>query len=287
MADNHYVIDATAENFAEAVVANSHRVPVMVDFWAAWCGPCKMLLPVVTRLAEEYAGQFILAKVNIDEQQALATQYGVRSVPTVLILRHGEIVDQFMGAQPESAIRPLIDAWIERESDRALATAKGLAQTGKGEEALALLTSWLEREPENSRLLVGQAELLVAQDRFAEAEALMRALPADVGARPEVATLLAQLEFGRSAHGAPSLPELERAVAEDPKNSAARYQLAARHVVAGQFEEALRQLLELVRRDRTFGNDAGRTGMLKVFELLGGKGELVSRYRSQMFNALH
>jgi putative thioredoxin len=287
MADNPFVIDVTAGSFGQAVVEASHRLPVLVDFWAAWCGPCKALLPTLTRLAAEYRGQFLLAKVNIDEQPELATRFGVRSVPTVKLFRFGEAVDEFLGAQPEGQIRALLDRYVETEVDRALAAAGALFEGGESGEALALGRRVVAENPDHHRARVVLAEMQAATGAFDEAEQTLASLPPALRMEATVQALLAQIEFGRINAAAPPLAELERQVAEAPDDSAARYQLAATRLARGDHEQALEEFLELMRRDRAFGDDAARKGMVKVFDLLGSDAELVSRYRRRMASLLY
>lgn len=280
------IIDVTADDFAASVLERSREVPVLVDFWASWCGPCKMLMPLLDKLAGEYQGQFLLAKANIDEQQSLATQYRVQSVPTVKVFRHGEVVDEFLGVQSEPAIRAIIDRYVERASDRAFAEAQAAYARGEVETALETARTAVESDPHNHRLAIAFAEMLLEQDRLDEAEKQLGTLPAHVAAEDAVAALLARLEFARIAYAAPAAKQLEAIVAADPAASEVRYQLACRYIVTGDYESAMGQLIELMRRDRNYGGDAARKALLKVFDILGG-GELVQRYRAQMARALY
>lgn len=283
MNDHAHVIDVTAANFSEAVLETSERVPVLVDFWASWCGPCKMLMPILEKLAAEYGGQFILAKVNIDEQQELAVQFGVRSVPTVKVVRQGAVVDEFTGAQPESTIRAILDEHVERESDRIIAEAVGTYEKGRVDEALGALRTLMGDEPSNHRAALALAEMLVAADEFKEADALLRGLPADVGASEQVTNLQTRLSMGQTAADAPPAQELEARLTADPKDSEARLQLAVRKAVAGEYEPAMELLLEVLKDPSR--REEARTTLLKIFEMVGS-GELVKRYRSRMASAL-
>ncbi len=286
MNDSQFIIDVTAENL-QSVLQLSHQTPVLVDFWAPWCEPCKMLLPIVEKLAREYQGQFILAKVNIDEQQALAGQFGVRSVPTVKMVRDSQLRDEFSGALPEAEVRAFIERHIDNASDRVIDAAMTAYSQGQSAEAEQLLRDAMTMEPVNYRAHLTLGELLARDGRSEEAQQLLAALPADVGADPAAQSLRARLTFATAAADAPPLAALQEALAANPKDSAARYQLAMRLIMEGEYEAALQQLLELVRRDRGYGDDAGRKAMLQVFELLGGEGELVGHYRRQMFTAMH
>lgn len=287
MSDSPYIQDPVTEaSFAEQVLQASRRVPVLVDFWAEWCAPCRMLMPVLAKLADEYQGRFVLAKVNTDEQQALAARYGIRSLPTIKLFKGGEVVDEFMGVQPESAIRTLLERHIERPSDRLVEQAEAALETGDEARARTLLEEARDLDPANPRVKIALARTLMQAGEPERAEILLDDLKGEARERPEVKALKAQLAFARIAAEAPDRKTLERRVAADPADLEARYRLSAHQVLAGQFEPAMEQLLEILRRDRNFRDDAPRKALLALFEIVGG-GELVNRYRSRLFNILH
>ncbi|MFP4182468.1 MAG: thioredoxin [Thiohalospira sp.] len=281
------IVDVTAEDFEQQVLEESRQRPVVTDFWAAWCGPCQSLMPVLERLAEEYAGAFRLARVNTDEQQQLAADWGVRGLPTVKVFRHGEVVEEFTGAQPESAIRPLIDNHLPRASDATVEQAEAERAAGRPEEALALLRPVAEAEPDNTRLQLLLIELLADTGRPDEAEAAIDGLPVNLASDPRVERLRARVTLARIAGEGPGEATIERRLAEDGDDLEARYRRGARAALAGDHETALADFLHILQRDRTFAEDGGRKGLLAVFELLGNEGELVNRYRSRLFAALH
>jgi putative thioredoxin len=287
MSETDSIVDVTAEDFEQEVVEASRQRPVLVDFWASWCGPCQSLMPVLERLAEEYTGAFRLARVNTDEQQQLAADWGVRGLPTVKVFRHGEVVEEFTGAQPESAIRPLIDNHLPRESDATVEKVEAEREAGRPEEALALLRPAAEAEPENTRLQLLLAELLVDTGRADEAEALLDGLPVNLASDPRVESLRARGTLARIAAEGPADDELDRRLEADGDDLEARYHRAARRALEGDHETALADFLHVLQSDRGFAEDGGRRGLLAVFELLGNSGELVNRYRGRMFAALH
>jgi putative thioredoxin len=286
MADSPYIVTVTAENFQSIVLNGSFDRPVLVDFWADWCAPCRMLMPILAQLAEEYRGRFILAKVNTEEQQSLAAQFGIRSLPTVQLFKSGQPVDQFMGALPEGQIREFLDRHIPRASDGLLAQAQGFMAAGDLDAAQSMIDKAREQDPENARLALADVQLMAARGEIAEALSAIDRLPIDLATEPEVLALRGQLRFASALDGAPSESDLAARVAADPTDSLARYQQAAYQVLRGEYEAALENLLTLMKRDRAFQEDAGRKGMLAIFDLLGA-GDLVARYRAKMMNALY
>ena len=288
MAASPYIVDPVTEaNFGEAVIERSREVPVLVDFWAEWCGPCRMLMPVLSRLAEEYGGRFVLAKVNTDAEQGLAMRYGIRGIPALKLFRNGEVVEELVGVQPESTIRAMIDRYIERPADRVREEARAAVRAGAPETAVALLRRALEEEPDYAPLRLDLAAALAAAGRFDEAEETFAALPREVRESAEGKALAARLLFARAATEAPPRERLEEALREGRAGSDELYALAARRVVAGEHEGALELLLELLRRDPGYRDGAARRAVLAVFDLLGGEGELVQRYRKRLFALLH
>src|SRR5574340_189256 len=282
-----YSLDVTAADFAQTVIEGSRRAPVIVDFWAPWGGPCRSLKPILEKLAEEYRGKFTLAKVNSDENQALAAQYGVRGIPNVKAFADGEIVDEFSGALPESAVREFIDRLIPSPGEELRLRALEIRRQGNAVEALEMLAQASALDPGNEAIRIDAAKILLDLDRVEEAGRLLADISAAARSQARVMALLARLEFAGKSRALPDAATLEGRIRADENNLQARLELVNRYVAEQQYEPALAQLLEIVRRDRNFGEDAGRKTMLAVFNLLGDQGELVVKYRRLLASALH
>ncbi len=287
MADSPFVVTLTAKNFRQVVIEGSLQRPVLVDFWADWCAPCRALMPVLAKLADAYDGKFLLGKLDTEAERELAAQFGIRSLPTVQLFKDGKPVDQFMGALPEDQVRAFLDRHIPREADLLVARAEALIGAGNLTDAAALIAQARSAEPDHPRVRIAEIRLAAAGGDTQGAEALINALPVDLLGDPDVVALSGQLRFANVLSGAPPEPELRARLAGDPADSEASYQLAAHRVSRGDYEGALELLFGLMRRDRGYGDDAGRKGMLMIFDLLGGSGDLVSRWRSRMLTAMH
>jgi len=282
MSSSPHIADVTQADFDALVLKRSRTTPVLVDFWAAWCAPCKMLMPVLARLADEYQGKFFLAKVDTDKERDLATRYSIRSLPTVKLFQNGEVAGEFLGAQPERTIREFIDRHAPRPSDALVDEALRMLELGQKDKAAETLTRAVETDPTNDRAKLELAKLLLGGGRVEDGERLLASLSHAAKANPQAIALFARLEFMRIAAGSPAAAELEHIVAANPANSEASYQLSAHKVLAGDYESALELLLQIVRHDRRFRDDAGRKTMLTIFNLLGGQSDLVKKYRSQL-----
>jgi putative thioredoxin len=287
MAESPYIFEVTRENYAATVVENSFTAPVLVDYWAEWCGPCQMQLPVLLKLVDEYQGKLFLAKVNTEEQRQLAVEHGIRSIPTMKLYRNGEIVEEILGAQAESTLRNLINRYIERPSDKTRIAALKVWERGNTGEALAMLREAAAGDPDNHALLLDYARIAIKAGELEEAESALGSLPPDVRSEGDAAALQAEMEFARLTHDTPEPDTLEERIAANGDDCEARYQLAAHLVTRGEYEAAMDQYLEILQRERSFREDAARKGLLAVFNLLGNEGELVTRYRRRMFNLLH
>lgn len=286
MSDTPYLYDVTQADFADRVLARSHEVPVLVDFWADWCGPCRMLAPVLHKLAEEFDGKLVIAKVNSDAEQTLATQYGIRSLPTVKLFRDGVVVDEFMGVQPESAILQMLERHVPRASDTVRKAAMEKWRSGDSATAAEMLREAAEKDPDNTKITPDLARVLLALGEAEEAEKLLRGLPANRAEDPDVKRLFASVYFAHLVKGAPSAAELQQRLDASPDDLESRERLAARWMLDGNYEAGMDGLLQIMRKDRKFNDDAGRRGLLAAFELLG-EDERSTPYRRQMFNLMH
>ncbi len=286
MTDSTHIAAVTTVDFERIVIQGSFERPVLVDFWADWCAPCRQLMPILSRLAEEFNGQFFLAKVDTEAEQALAAQFGIRSLPTVQLFKDGQVVDQFMGALPAGQIREFLSRHLSRASDRLLDQARQSMAAGDLTDAAALIERAQREDPDNSRVFIAQVQLQAAQGNAEDALALLERTPLDLANDPEIAALRGRLAFSAAVIDAPSAEALAAQLEANPNASAARYQLAARQVLADDYEAALDNLLTLLKRDRQYGDDAARKGMVAIFDLLGG-GELVTGYRAKMLSSLY
>ena len=285
MAESPYVVEIDETNYEQVVLQGSHQVPVLVDFWASWCQPCRILMPVLAKLADEYAGRFIVAKINTEEQQAIAAQFGIRSIPTVKLFRAGQPVDEFAGALPESEIRAFLERHLPRASDSLVARAEEQLHAGDQAAALELLDRARAEDPANPRILMALAQIQANGGDIEAAEQTLVQLPADEQAKPEAQRLLGQLYFARIA-AEDSREAVAERVAEAPDDSHARFRLAAQQLIAGEVDQAAENLFSIMHKDRGFGEGKAREALLKLFELLGDD-PAVSRYRARLFNLLH
>lgn len=280
------IFDVSEREFAARVLEKSHELPVLVDFWASWCAPCRALAPVLARLTQAYNGKFALAKVNTDVEQGLAARYGVRGLPTVKFFRNGDVVGEFVGLQPEATIRRMIEQHLPRQSEPLVRQALSARAAGKVDQALALLEQALATDS-NDDIRLMLAEVNLQAGRFDEAERLLATLSPQNKLEPGARALAAQLEFSHIAAQAPPVVELEQSLSGHPDDCTARTQLSAHQVLAQDYEGALIQLLEIVKRSRKVGGEAARKHMLAIFDILEGKGPLVSKYRNLLSAALH
>lgn len=277
-----YIFDVEENNFESVVVENSHKLPVLVDFWADWCQPCQSLIPILHKIAEDYAGQIILAKVNSDQQQALAEKYSVRSLPTVKLFVDGEVVDEFTGALPESDILTKLDKYLVRESDTMMAAALAEYEQGNVESAIEHMRQAAETDPGNARVQVTYARVLLEHKQTDALLAFLESLSAEMQAVPDIIAIKAQLNITARLGDDTNADELLARIEADEKDSAAREQLSALYVSRGDYAAALEQLLEIMKRDRSYNDDAGRKGLLSLFEMLGPENPLTAEYRRKM-----
>lgn len=286
MNDSPFIIDITAENFQQIVIDGSHEVPVLVDFWANWCQPCKILMPLLAQMANEYQGKFVLAKVNTEEQQAVAAQFGIRSIPTCKLFRDGAEVDEFAGALPESEIRAFLDRHLPRESDKVVAAAEQLLESGDAEAALEMLSPAQAADPANTRILRAMAQAHATLGNYEAANFALDALPENEQASPEVTILRGQMYFADLAPQPEDVSALQARLEADENDSEALYKVALAAVMTQDFAAAIDLLLKLMGSDREYGNDAARQALLKLFDMLG-EAPLVAHGRRRMFNLLH
>jgi len=286
MSDSPYIYDLTEDNFDAIVTRGSHDQPVLVDFWASWCQPCQMLMPVLAKLADEYQGRFVLAKLNTEENQSLAGQFGIRSIPNVKLFVNGEEIDEFSGALPESAIREFLEKHMPRESDSQVEAALQAYASGDPQTAVDMLEQARQSDPGNLRILLAMAQIHAASGDLAAAKAMLDALPATEQEKQEVVTLRNQLLFAAGAPGDTERAEFEKRLAENEHDSEARYGLAMAQAQAGDYASAIEHLLGVMAEDRNYDDGAAREALLKLFDMLGDD-PLVAQARRRLFNLMH
>jgi putative thioredoxin len=280
-----YMINVTDQTFATEVLERSKTTPVVVDFWAAWCGPCRMLGPILEKLATEYQGAFILAKVDVDSNPQLAMQYRVQSIPAVKAFRNGRVAGEFIGAQPEPQVRRFLAGLIPSEVD--LLAKQGLEWEVNNQPAMAEANyrAVLEKKADYYPAKIGLGRVLLNQNKRDEAISILQSIPAGVKERTVADALLAGAEFHQFAAGHTE-EELKANLAANPNDIPGRYALASLYASKQQYAQAMDEFLEVVRRDRSFNNDGARKAMLAIFTIIGEEQSLTRDYRQKLANIL-
>jgi putative thioredoxin len=250
--------DVSEKDFVTEVVERSYQRPVVVDFWAAWCAPCRTLTPILERIAEQHAGEVDLVKVDVDANQEVAAAYGIQGIPAVKAFRNGSVVDEFVGALPETAVRRFFDSIVPSEADRLAASGEAASDPAEAERTYRAA---LDLDRGNRTAVLGLADILASRGEFEEARSLLERIPEDA----DVRRLRAQIDLAEAAENAPSSDPIARAAAD------------------GDWEPVLQRLIEEVRNgDR----DGAREKMVDIFEVLGPEHPLTAKYRSELASAL-
>ena len=280
-----HVFDASLPSFEQDVLLKSKEVPVLVDFWATWCGPCKTLGPVLEKLAAEFNGGFLLAKVDVDQEQQLAGYFQIKSVPTVMLVKDGQIVDGFPGALPEGQLRQFLahHGVVPRETVEEAAPAEAAPLDPHAE--VVRLRAAVHAEPDQDGLKLDLALALLRTGAVAEAEKLLDALPANLAQDDRALRGRARLGFAALLKDAPPAQVLQAAITADPADLHARHLLGARAIVEGDAEAGLEQFLEMLRRDRNFADGLPRKALIDAFRVVEDE-DLVGTYRRRMASVL-
>lgn len=286
MSEQQTVVVVDQTNAQQILIDESFNRPVLVDFWADWCEPCKQLMPLLERLADEYAGAFLLAKINADEQQGIAGQLGVRSLPTVMLFKEGQPVDGFTGAQPETAIRELLQKHLPSPWDAKIAEATDLLDQGQTADAVALLRAAWEESNRLLEVTLAYAGALLEANRLDDAEAVLNEVRlVDRDAVHE--QLMAQIELKREAGKSPEVEALEADLEANPDSHEVRVKLAVQLTTGGQYREALEHLLHVLRIDRDWNNGEAKRLYLDTIASIGKGDPLAAEYQRKLFSILY
>ena len=284
-----YIFDVTTADFDQAVIQNSYIKPVLVDFWAEWCAPCKVLMPLLQQIAEGYQGELLLAKVDCDAEPDIVGRFGIRSLPTVVLFKDGQPVDGFAGAQPESAIRALLEPHVQMPPPAAadpLELAEALFSESRFADAEKTLQMILNEDNSNAKALILFARCLAERGELTEAQQVLDAVKSDEH-KAALASAKAQLTFLRQAANLPDVADLKARLAKDAGDDEAAFQLCIQQLSRQQYEPALDGLLKLFTRNRSYSEGLPHKTLLQVFELLGNDHPLVTTYRRKLFAALY
>ncbi|MFA5630582.1 MAG: thioredoxin [Porticoccaceae bacterium] len=286
MQANTNVVEITYENAQQYLIDESMQRPVLVDFWADWCAPCKVLMPLLEKLANEYAGDFLLAKLNAEQLGEIASQFGVRSLPTVVVMKEGRPVDAFQGALPEAEIRKFLDKHLPKPWERKLAAANEILQAGNAEEALPLLREAYSDSGHEAAIALALAQACLQLRQLQEARTVLEAIKLqDQNAHYD--QLLAQLELMEESSKTPEIRELEEKLNNDPDNLELAYELAVQFSQNNHEREALELLYGILRANREFRDGGARKIYLDILAALGKGNPLAIEFQRKIYTLLY
>ena len=277
-----WIFDTDEEGFDRRVVEASRSTPVLVDFWAAWCGPCRMLTPVLEDVVEELEGKVLLAKVNVDQNPNLASRFGIQTIPAVHALVNGEIANSFVGLLPEASVRAFVESLVPTPADRL--SAEAVEREGRKDwpAALQKYRDALADDPKHPMGLIGQFRCLVELKKWTEADVAYQAMPGPLQMEEEVFSLKNRMDLLRGADTGASADPLQQRIRLNPDDLEARYELAALEAAQGRYREALEECLVIVKKNRKFREDGGRKLMLQIFDLMEPRSPLAEEYREKL-----
>jgi putative thioredoxin len=287
MNESPYIHSVSAQEFQSIVIDNSFKHPVLIDFWADWCEPCKAIAPILEKLVNEYAGKFTLAKVDTEQEKELAAHFQIKSLPTMKLIVNGQIVAERSGALPEGEIRDFISPFIVSEADKIMQAAMAAHEDGRFEDALELMNQALEKDPSNADLKITIAQTIFTEGDKKGALTLLDSLSTDEQNKQEAVKLRAEINLADQLKDLPALDQIEQRLVEDPNDCEALLQKSHYLSANGENEEAMGCLFTIMRIDRQYDDDAGRRGLLALFDMLGGEHPSVQKYRRKMFTLLH
>jgi len=279
---NGHPVDVNEADFAEAVLARSAERPVVVDFWAPWCGPCRVLGPILEREIAALGGRVEMVKLNTDENQRLAMQFNIQGIPAVKAFRHGQVVAEFVGAQPLSFVKSWLARLVPAPSVEALERATAAIKAGRKDEAEPILRQLLEANEETDRAALLLARLLLESGRPDEVRPLLQRIDEHSPAAEAIPALEKMLSFAEEAQSYGGEEKARAAVAANEKDLDARYALGSALAARREFTGALDQFLEIVSRSRKFRDDGARLAMLAIFDQLGNDSDLTRDYRRRL-----
>lgn len=282
---SEWIQDVTEADFDQTVLAASKKVPVLVDFWAPWCGPCRALAPVLEHVVRSFEGRVRLARLNTDENPNLSYRYGIQGIPAVKAFVDGRMADEFIGALPERRVREFVEALIPTEADR-LAEQAAALEAPRPADALGLYEEALRKNPAHPSSLTGRIRVLIALNRINEARDFFNRLPGSLLFHPDTPKTKTLLDLALVRQSGQSLSELRSRVEREPENLQALWDFAVRLSAEGRYSEALENYFAILKRDRGFKNDGARKSILQIFDLIGPRSSLAETYREKLARVL-